>query len=465
MPRRTQNINSLSRGRVRASMNKYNLFNLYKKGPVSYLNKSLFQQKWLAKSETRAYHGEHLTESRWKTLFNPSLETVAQLDASLKGSKVDPTPMALQTFASLEKRLELALFRSMFASSVRQAREFILGGHVKVNGVVIKHPSFPLQAGDIFSVKPEKVLLAMGRVKPSLEQSIKVDSKQITAWNKYVQAAKSNPRDVWQLKQAKPESLDTINATNVTRKNSVKSYNELLDQKMIKKQNDTTREAILTRILSISQQKGEELVAKDFGEFGESETHKCLSIHEQLSKEKHALLSKFSLEDSKTFISKKKPEFETQAERHLAVSVKQLLSEIQKSKLEAIRISSQESKLPESSKTAPFTTEFASKLKGHAKLNKDVILEDESKAHVNLPWQRGLFGRQTPSKPYFSPWTPRPFIGCFAILPAHIEISFNTCHAVYLRDPIARPGQSEVITPLPDHVHERAYMYYARKGM
>ena len=55
--------------------------------------------------------------------------------------------LLLQTYGTLEKRLEIALFRSMFASSVRQARQFILGGYVKVNGVVINtHPS-PYKAG------------------------------------------------------------------------------------------------------------------------------------------------------------------------------------------------------------------------------------------------------------------------------------------------------------------------------
>ena len=97
MPRRTQNLNSMARGRVRASMNKYNLFNLYKKPNVNYQGKTLFQQKWTAKAETRAYHGEHLTEGRWKQLFKPNLESVAQLDASLKGMDVALTPMPLQT--------------------------------------------------------------------------------------------------------------------------------------------------------------------------------------------------------------------------------------------------------------------------------------------------------------------------------------------------------------------------------
>ncbi|ODV79970.1 alpha-L RNA-binding motif-containing protein [Suhomyces tanzawaensis NRRL Y-17324] len=460
MPRKTQNLNSLSRGRVRASMNKYNLFNLYKKDKVSFDRLTLFQQKWKAKAETRAYHGEHLTESRWKTLFNPSLESVAQLDASLKGSRVQPTPMVLQTYAALEKRLELAVFRSMFASSVRQARQFILGGHVSVNGVVIKHPSFPLQAGDIFNVKPEKVLLAMGRVKPGLEQSVKVDNKQIIVWNKYVKSAKENPRDVWELKQAKPESLDTTRTENNAQ--SIKSFNDKLDKDMIRKQKETTRELILTRILTLAS-KQEEVDEKAFKEFG-SQAKKCHDVYNLLFDSKHDMVENFSIEASTEFVNKKKPEMDA-GEKHLTSSVKQILGEIQKVTVESIRVKAQESKLPEDAKTIPFTSQFAENLKTHKKLNKDEIMENEATAEISLPWQTGLFGRQDPTKPYFTPWTPRPFLGAFAILPSHIEVSFNTCHAIYLRDPIARPGHSEVITPFAEDVHERAYMYYVRKGL
>lgn len=457
----------MSRGRVRASMSKFNLFNLYKKPTISYHGKTLFQQKWTAKAETRAYHGEHLTEGRWKTLFKPNLESVAQLDASLKGVEVAPTPMPLQTYAALEKRLEFAMFRSMFASSIRQARQFVLGGHVKVNGVVVKHPSFPLKSGDVFSVKPDKVLLAMGRVKPSLEKAIKVDNTQIAVWNKYVKTAQTNPREVWELKQSKPKSLNSLEQNSTTSKEMVKKFNESIDKDMIKSQKDTTRESILTRILTIASKQPESTVIfpESFNELGKGNSGKCNEIYQKLAESKHTLISSFSHEDTKKFISTKSTEFETKEEAKLATVVKQTLSELVKTQQEYIRVSSQGNKLSESSKNIPFSSSFSKKLKGHGRLDKDVITEDESAAVVDLPWQKGLFGRQDSSKPYFTPWTPRPFIGCFAILPSHIEISFSTCHAVYLRDPVARPGHSEVISPFPDHAHERAYMFYARKGM
>lgn len=463
MPRRTQNMNSLSRGRVRTSMNKYNLFNLYKKPTIKYQGKTLYQQKWVAKAETRAYHGEHLTEKRWKQLFDPNLHSVAQLDASLKGLGVSPTPMSLQTYATLEKRLEYAVFRSMFASSVRQARQFILTGHVKVNGVTIKHPSFPLKSGDVFNVAPEKVLTAMSRVKPSVEQAIKVDSKQINVWNRYVTSARQNPKEVWDMKSAKPESLDTIN--KLDKKSVVDSFNISLEDKMKELQKQTTRQNILKSILSVG--KGEEVTEGSiFNElYGEKNAVKCLDIYSKLFDAKHEILTKDSFEAIDELIKRKSTDFSTPQEHKLISSVKQVLNEIVKSHQEYLRIQAESGKLPESNVSSSYDPKFGQKLQYHNKLNADEIREDESKAVVDLPWQKGLFGRAEPSKPYFTPWTPKPFIGCFAILPSHIEISFATCHAIYLRDPVARPGHSEVITPFPTHVHERAYMYYARKGM
>ena len=46
----------------------------------------------------------------------------------------DATPYMQMTFAPLERRLDSAIFRSLFASSARQARQMVVHGAVKVNG-------------------------------------------------------------------------------------------------------------------------------------------------------------------------------------------------------------------------------------------------------------------------------------------------------------------------------------------
>lgn len=45
-----------------------------------------------------------------------------------------PTPYASMAFAPLERRLDVAIFRALFASSARQARQFVIHGAVTVNG-------------------------------------------------------------------------------------------------------------------------------------------------------------------------------------------------------------------------------------------------------------------------------------------------------------------------------------------
>ena len=47
------------------------------------------------------------------------------------------TPYTQMVFHPLERRLDTAIFRALFASSTRMARQFVVHGHVKVNGKVV----------------------------------------------------------------------------------------------------------------------------------------------------------------------------------------------------------------------------------------------------------------------------------------------------------------------------------------
>lgn len=44
------------------------------------------------------------------------------------------TPYMHMSFHPLEKRLDTAIWRALFASSTKQARQLVVHGHVKVNG-------------------------------------------------------------------------------------------------------------------------------------------------------------------------------------------------------------------------------------------------------------------------------------------------------------------------------------------
>jgi ribosomal protein S4 len=137
--------------------------------PPPYKTRSFFQQKWSAKSILRAYHSEQVREGLWERMFSRRFRSVvpmnpwylAKNDGSLesagRGSGLEKgfikkrpkaIPYMQMTFAPLERRLDTAIFRAMFASSARQARQFVVHGAVKVNGKKVR--CLPLQ--DIFMI-------------------------------------------------------------------------------------------------------------------------------------------------------------------------------------------------------------------------------------------------------------------------------------------------------------------------
>lgn len=56
--------------------------------------------------------------------------------AEVLGKKKDvpKIPYMNMVYAPIERRLDTAIFRALFASSTRQARQFVVHGAVKVNG-------------------------------------------------------------------------------------------------------------------------------------------------------------------------------------------------------------------------------------------------------------------------------------------------------------------------------------------
>ncbi|CCH40758.1 37S ribosomal protein NAM9, mitochondrial [Wickerhamomyces ciferrii] len=473
MPRRAELLHSLTRGRIRTSWNKHNLFNLYKKSRISFQSKNLYQQKWTAKQETRAYHGEHLTEGRWKHFFSQKLESVAQLDASLRGEQSADTPVLLQTYAVLEKRLDFALFRAMFASSVRQARQFILHGNVFVNDVKITQPNYQLKAGDVFHVKPEKVLEALGSTKPGLKKSIDVTKFQIIQWNDYVKRAKAQPLQVWKEMQQKRKN-DLNEEEKLATKLRIQEINKTNETKMLNAQRSSSNlPETLTTILTTGLSQDQSTISMD--------TFKHLYSNDAL---KHSLnlynkliqFPKLNLEKLKnqpyqevknlmTIILASSKTSKNPIEKKQISEIRQITASVQNSHMEDLRLNFEAGKLDPNSNNLPYDPKWAEKLKYHEKINFNELKEDEIKLNksIKLPFQSGLFGRFENKKKYFTPWKIRPFIAPFAILPAHIEISFETCHAVYMRDPVAYPGYSEVISPFDLSVHERAYMWYVNR--
>jgi ribosomal protein S4 len=144
------------------SMSKWTLYKLTRLTTPPYKLLNLYQQKWKSKSMMRHYHGEKVPEKQWERIFmrNKRLRAVVPMnpqylaandgtnESSGRGAGLgereerrvaERTPYMNMTFAGLERRLDVAVFRALFASSARQARQFVVHGSVKVNGVTVSH--------------------------------------------------------------------------------------------------------------------------------------------------------------------------------------------------------------------------------------------------------------------------------------------------------------------------------------
>ena len=136
------------------------MYNLQRFRSPATSSRTFFQQKWTAKAVSRAYHGKQVREGQWKRMFSRRIRSVVPMStsdlAADDGSKVSAgrgsglvtagrqtgsrlVPYTQMAFAPLERRLDVSIFRALFASSTRQARQFVIHGAVTVNGQKVWH--------------------------------------------------------------------------------------------------------------------------------------------------------------------------------------------------------------------------------------------------------------------------------------------------------------------------------------
>ncbi|KAJ2155886.1 hypothetical protein GGF46_005536, partial [Coemansia sp. RSA 552] len=58
----------------------------------------------------------------------------------------------------------------------------------------------------------------------------------------------------------------------------------------------------------------------------------------------------------------------------------------------------------------------------------------------------------------------QPFQQPWMFIPEYLEVNYNTCSTVFLRDPVTKPGATELPSPFPPAFHALAYKFYQRRG-
>ncbi|KAJ3223662.1 mitochondrial 37S ribosomal protein nam9 [Clydaea vesicula] len=149
---------NLTKKLIRMSWSKYNLYNMATKErekESSNLRKSVFQQRWAAKKQLRAYYVPNISERQF---IDRHFTTKIKLQHLSKEDQKKVPPAQTLAFAELERRIDVVVFRSHFQDSIFNARRIVRAGHVKVNGVKCNIPCRSLKDGDMITVDPAAVV-------------------------------------------------------------------------------------------------------------------------------------------------------------------------------------------------------------------------------------------------------------------------------------------------------------------
>ncbi|KAJ6096700.1 hypothetical protein N7486_007446 [Penicillium sp. IBT 16267x] len=437
---RNRASNTLSKGKIRQSWSKYNLYNLQRFRSPATANRTFFQQKWTAKAVSRAYHGEQVREGQWKRMFSKRIRSVypmnttdlamddgskasagrgSGLQAEEKPSNSRLVPYTQMAFAPLERRLDVAIFRALFASSARQARQFVIHGAVTVNGQKMRHPSYLLNPGDLFQVEPERVMFATGAPKTKFERREARQLKQKSENEEEADTeaeAKPEPAE----KEEKESAKDTLKALMAQAKTIMSTDKDVLPAK--RKQELRGFQKAVRRVLSRS----------------ETSTILTDSLEAQFSE--LTLMLKATRAEKKSKDTKKpKDQSASEASEETAAASKKSEDEAGTKLSEAFQKAAEGGEVDASELSEE---EF------------DVLRRALTQMRDN-PIDH--------SKPYATPWRPRDYMSAFAFIPRYLEVNQNICAAVYLRHPVARPGSAEVPTPFGESVSTPAYGWYLRR--
>lgn len=372
--------------------------------------------KYLAK-----FDGSELAAGRGSGLEQP-------LDQDGKTSrKRKPIPYMHQTYAPIERRLDMAVWRALFASSARQARQFVVHGKVKVNGKKMIYPGYLLNPGDLFQVEPESVLFATGAPKDAAQKQA---GKKIQARRRGVNVS---------MEKLRTQAAERRAAQQAERAAKKDPSEALIRTRKTKTMLQDNLEYRNTRQLDIS-------IMIETAEKKMNQKRTAVSV--KMKQKIRAFLKHAKKAQAEVF---RKPIQELEKVRYDLVEEFRLALKNPKDEERILKLQEHEENGSEARSTGPRMSKYQRRLSEARLAGIERALAQEKQEVVD------------PTKPYATPWRPRDFMSAFAFIPRYLEVNSKICAAVYLRHPVARPGLTEVPTPFPTDIQQLAFTWYLRR--
>lgn len=329
------------------------------------------------------------------------------------------------------------------------------------------HPSYQLNPGDMFQVDIEKVLYGTGQQKvPGLQEKV---MNKIEAAKKKEAAAEKKLRDGEKLAEsteegensaaASEESATEAKAENDAEGEIAAEEGAPLTEEQEWNLKSQTLQAMLVRVKMLLRDKKKtgELSAKDKAKLRvfRSSAKRFLAHPEDSELDANELMNELRLQMKGLDIQGKS--FQSQEGADGAEAAAEADAETSESKPQHNR-----KKMIDKALEMEGLDEEQKK-KAIAVIGYEDMTRDEMRSLAQL-LRREAENPVDESKPYATPWRPRPFMSAFAFVPRYLEVNPNICAAVYLRHPVARKGLAEVPTPFPYFTNQLAHNWYLGRG-
>ncbi|PGG99278.1 hypothetical protein AJ79_08584 [Helicocarpus griseus UAMH5409] len=489
--------------RILQSWNKVNLYNL-KNAMLPPTNaKTFFQQKWLAKSLARTYHGEQVRETQWEKMFSRRLRSVVPMDANylarndgsnesagrgagLEGvgrGKAPPTPYMQMTFAPLERRLDVAIFRALFASSTRQARQFVIHGSVTVNGKKMRYPGYLLNPGDMFQVDPERVMFATGAPKdPQQRRSGRRRRGRKPAATEEPANEEPANEDSAEAKAEKASASESAEEAGESAESAEQSAENAEEQKKLSPEearNTLTRLLVQAKDILSNKDLSAPSQRQNLNNFrkgvrqvlsSSSDASSNTNVVEDLESQFLRLKALAEAPAPPSPSSNQEPESQSESPQKPTPTPSTLPESVLPSSTNpptsAVNLNSSSPKQTSSPSTPQdpvLTAALKQAIENPSKpLDKSTLpsrITEEDLAVLRRALSQMHENPIDSLKPYATPWRPRDYMSAFAFIPRYLEVNQNICAAVYVRHPVARPGRSEVPSPYPESINGAAFTW------
>lgn len=308
----------------------------------------------------------------------------------------------------------------------------------------MNHATYLLNPGDMFQVDPDAVMFATGKIKPKKQpQEQASDAPRVKKSRKRKAKAAGNSEAAEEAAAAPEADEDSIEpaegeeaeAEATTDKVSPEDTPEVL-QKRLRFLARNARELLQLNKRGVSVKKKQQIRA--------------------FMKQAKAVSSKLGRKDGEEAITDDLVATITKTLKELAINDPNIAERAEQSgaftpeqTAEAKEAAEPQAAEPEASKPAPPPKPYQ--------------FSDEEQQQLESVLRYYEENPVDPTKPYRTPWEPRPFMSPFAFIPRYLEVNQNICAAVYLRHPVARQGMSEIPSPFPPSVQELAFNWYLRR--